>query len=339
MTTETEFSEAVSGLAPIALRTAATLRLADHIAAGHNTAALLAKRIGADPDVLGRVLSFLTARGVFSEPHTGAFALTSLSVTLLDGHPSQLRAWLDESGIGGRMDAAARALTDAVCTGRSPYLHTHGNTFYRDLAAHPTGPDFNTLRQTHAESFAKELADTFPWKHAQHVVDVGGGTGVFLEALMRRFPGLRTTLVDLPEAVGAATHRITAAGLAERFTAAPGDFFDPLQSGADVYTLVNVLHNWNDEQAALILRRCAEAAAEHGTVVVVERLTDSADQRVITSMDLRMFLLLSGRERSLEQLRATAEAAGLIYGQRLTTAVGLDWVMFRASGIEGVPAK
>ncbi|MET9968247.1 methyltransferase [Streptomyces sp. NPDC006356] len=210
MTPDTEFAEAVSGLAPIALRTAATLRLADHIAAGHNTAALLAERIRADPDILGRVLDFLAARGVFGEPEPGVFALTPLSVTLLDGHASKLRAWLDEGGIGGRMDAAARALTDAVRTGHSPYARIHGDTFYQDLAEQRSGPDFNTLRQTHAESFIDELADVFPWHKIQHVVDVGGGTGAFLETLMSRYSDLRTTLVDLPAAVASEDIRINA---------------------------------------------------------------------------------------------------------------------------------
>lgn len=332
MTPETEFSEAVIGLAPVALRTAATLRLADHIAAGHNTAGLLAERIGADPDVLGRLLGFLAARDVFGEPEPGVFALTPLSLTLLDGHASQLRAWLDEGGIGARMDAAVRALTDAVRTGRSPYARIHGDSYYQDLAAQRSGPDFNTLRQAHAESFSDELADAHPWQKVQQVVDVGGGTGAFLEALMRRFTELRTTLVELADAAVAAEERITAAGLGGRFTAAGGSFFDPLPPGADVYTLINVLHNWNDEAAVRILRRCAEAAGENGTVVVVERLTDGAERRSITAMDLRMFLFASGKERSLAELRTTAEAAGLVCEQRSATAVGLDWVAFRTSG-------
>ncbi|MFJ4684985.1 methyltransferase [Streptomyces sp. NPDC088789] len=334
MTPEAEFSEAVSGLAPIALRTAATLRLADHIAAGHNTATLLADRIGADSDVLGRVLRFLVVRGVFGEPEPDVFALTPLSVTLLDGHPSKLCAWLDEGGIGGRMDTATRALTVAVRTGRSPYASIHGDTFYQDLAKYRSGPDFNTLRQSHSESFADEITAVFPWEGVQHVVDVGGGTGAFPEALMRRYSGLHTTLVDLPDAVAAAVRRITAAGLEKRFTAAPGSFFHPLPSGADVYTLINVLHNWNDDDAVRILRRCAEAADRNSTVVVVERLIDGADQRAITTMDLRMLLLLSGKERSLTQLRGVAEAAGLVHGQRSATAVGLDWVTFHTSGTQ-----
>ncbi|MET9972307.1 methyltransferase, partial [Streptomyces sp. NPDC006356] len=164
------------------------------------------------------------------------------------------------------------------------------------------------------------------------VVAGGGVPGPSLETLFTTYSDLRPPLVVLPAAVAAADSRITAAGLGERFTAAPGSFFHPLPSGADVYTLINVLHNWNDDEAVRILRRCAEAAGRYGMVVVVERLTDGADGRAITTMDLRMFLFLSGKERSLAQLRTAAEAAGLAYEQRLATAVGLDWATFRTSG-------
>ncbi|MGC9500001.1 methyltransferase [Streptomyces sp. WG7] len=329
MSFETEFSEAVDGLAPVALRTAATLRLADHIAAGFDTVPRLADRIGADRDVLERLLRFLVARGVFGEPVPATYALTPLSALLLEGHPARLRAWLDERGVGARMDEAVRALSEGVRTGRCPYDRLHGGSFYADLAARSSGPSFDDLRQAHAEGFAGEIADAFPWDRVGHVVDVGGGTGVLLETLLRRFPCLHATLVDLPETVAAATRRITGAGLNGRFTPSPGSFFDTPPPRADVHTLVNVLHNLGDEQAVTLLRHCARAAAPDGTVIVGERLADEADTRAITSMDLRMFLLLGGKERSLAQLRAAAETAGLAYDRRTALPSGLQLIRFR----------
>lgn len=336
MSVESEFSEAVDGLAPIALRTAATLRLADHIAAGFDTAPRLADRIGADRDVLERLLRFLVARGVFSEPVPATYALTPLSVLLLDGHPARLRAWLDERGVGARMDQAVRALTEGVRTGRCPYDRVHGAAFYADLAAQSSGPSFDDLRQAHAESFADEIADAFPWDRAGHVVDVGGGTGTLPAVLLRRFPALHATLVDLPDAVAAATRRIATAGLNGRFTPSPGSYFDALPPRADVYILVNVLHNLGDERAGTLLRRCAQAAAPVGTVIVAERLADETDTRAITAMDLRAFLLLGGRERSLAQLTATAGAAGLVHERHTPLPCGLQLVLFRTG--DGAPA-
>ncbi|MFI6155869.1 methyltransferase [Kitasatospora sp. NPDC051170] len=308
-----QFAEAVSGLAPVALRAAATLRLADHIAAGHDRLPALAERTGTDPDLLERLLRFLVCREVFTEPHPGAYGLTGLSAALLDGHPSRLRSWLDQSGIGARLDAAARGLLDALRTGRPPYQDLHGKPFYEDLAAHPSGLTFDALRSRHAEGFAAELVQAHPWPQAGHVVDLGGGTGVLLDALMRAHPHLRTTLVELPDAARAAHDRLTAAGHGDRFTTVAGSFLDPLPPGADVYTLVNVLHNWNDTDTLRILRRCAEAAAPHSTVLVVERLLDEGDPHAMTAMDLGMFLYLGGRERTLPAYRSLATTATLTH--------------------------
>ncbi|WP_327738789.1 methyltransferase [Streptomyces nojiriensis] len=326
MTADLEFTEAASGLAPVALRAAATLRMADHIAAGYDTAPSLAERTGVDPDLLSRVLRFLACRDVFAEPSPGTYALTPLSATLLEGHPSGLRAWLDASGVGARMDAAVGGLLDALRSGEPSYPLLHGRPFYEDLALHSSGPAFDTLRHTHAEGYVSDLLDAFPWHHVRRTVDVGGGTGVLAEALMRTHGTLHAVLVDLPGAVAAATARIEAAGFGPRFTPAAGSFFDPLPAGADVYTLVNVIHNWNDERAGAILRRCVEAGREDSTFLVAERLMDDADPRAITAMDLRMFLFLGGRERTLAQVREIADTAGLAHVSTLRTPAGLNLI-------------
>ncbi|WP_438297258.1 methyltransferase [Streptomyces sp. HUAS TT7] len=321
MTADLEFSEAVTGLGPTALRAAATLHLADHIAAGHDTVPGLADATKTDPDVLARLLRFLAARDVLAEPTPGTYSLTPLSATLLDGHPAHLRAWLDQDGIGARMDAAVHDLLRALRSGEPPYPRLHGRDYYADLADHQDGPAFDTLRHTHATGFAAELVDAHPWHQVRHVVDVGGGTGALVETLMRRFPGLHTTLVDLPDAVAAAVTRISAAGYGSRFTPAPGSFLDPLPTGADVYTLVNVLHNWDDDHAVQILRRCA--ATPNATVIVVERLADDTDPRAMTAMDLRMFLFLGGRERGREHFHRIAAAAGFSHVTTVSTPSGL----------------
>ncbi|MER5561238.1 methyltransferase [Streptomyces sp. NPDC002506] len=322
-----QFAEAVSGLAPVALRAAATLRLADHILAGHDHLSALAERTAADPDLLERLMQFLVCRQIFDEPQHGVYGLTGLSTALLDGHPSRLRSWLDQSGMGARLDAATTSLLQALRTGQPPYPELYGKTFYEDLAAHPSGVTFDGLRSHHAKSFAGELVQAYPWPTDGHVVDLGGGAGVLLDALMRTYPRLRSTLLDLPDAAHAATERLTAAGHGDRFTVLAGSFFEPLPPG-DMYTLVNVLHNWNDDNTVRILRGCAEAADRHTVVLVVERLLDQGDPYAMTSMDLGMFLFLGGRERTLSRYRELATAAGLVHMGTTEVPAGLYILAF-----------
>ncbi|MEV6973498.1 methyltransferase [Kitasatospora sp. NPDC093806] len=322
-----QFAEAVSGLAPVALRAAATLRLADHILAGHDGLAALAERTGTDPDLLERLMRFLVCRGIFEEPRPGTYGLTGLAVTLLDGHPSRLRPWLDQDGIGARLDAATGGLLQALRTGRPPYRELHGRPFYEDLADHPAGITFDRLRGHHAESFATELVEAYPWPPDGHVVDLGGGTGVLSDALLSAYPRLRATSLDLPDAARAAGERSAAAGHGDRFTALAGSFFEPLPP-ADVYTLVNVLHNWDDADALRILRGCAGAAGSDTVVLVVERLLDQGDPYAMTAMDLGMFLFLGGRERTLDRYEELAATAGLARRATTETPGGLRVLSF-----------
>ncbi|MFD8499791.1 methyltransferase [Amycolatopsis sp. NPDC059657] len=322
MTTWTpdEFAEAVDGLAPVALRVAATLRIPDHIACGRTSPAEIAEAAGTDPDLLGRLLDFLACRGVVSRTEDG-FGLTEYSVVLLDGHPARLRAWLDQSGVGSRMDEAVRALPQAVRTGKAPYPELYGTEFYADLAAAAElGPSFDELRGAHAGEFVPELAalDQFA---VGSVVDVGGGTGTLAEALLAAHPSLRVTLVDLPAAVSAASKAITSS----RFTPVAQSFFEPLPPGADVYTVVNVLHNWADEHAIRILRGCRDAGP---ATLVVERVTDENDPRTMTAMDLRAFLLCGGRERTVGRYQALGTAAGLVLTDVLALDCGLRVMRF-----------
>jgi hypothetical protein len=141
------------------------------------------------------------------------------------------------------------------------------------------------------------------------MVDVGGGNGALLAALLREHPALRGTVLDLPGAAEAARKALTTAGLADRSDAVAGSFFDPLPPGAGGYLLCAVLHDWGDEPARTILRHCAEAAGPHSRVFVVEKFVTDSDHR--TEMDLRVLVYFGGRERDIAELTALAAAAGL----------------------------
>jgi hypothetical protein len=158
-------------------------------------------------------------------------------------------------------------------------------------------------------AWAPAIVSAYDWGSLGRLVDVGGGNGSLLAALLRGHPGLRGTVLDLPTTVEAARARLRAAGLADRGDAVAGSFFDPLPPGAGGYLLCAVLHDWDDQAAGAILRRCAEAAGTSGRVFVVEKFATDSDQR--TEMDLRVLAWFGGRERDLDQLAALAAEAGL----------------------------
>jgi len=241
---------------PWCLRVAATLRLPEHIAAGHAGIADLAAAAGCDPDAVHAVLGHLVSQGVFTEETPGRFAC-NLAAEQLASVP-----FLDLTGIGGRMAHTWGTLLDYVRTGQPAYQQVFGRPFWEDLDAHPAiGAEFDALMGPAGHGvpdYDIELSDG--WDTVRTVVDVGGGTGAMLASLLRQHPRARGILVDLPGTVARAGELIESFGVAERVTVEAQSFFDPLPPGADLYLLKSVLNDWPDEPTVAILRRCAEAA-------------------------------------------------------------------------------
>lgn len=299
---------------PWAIRVAATLRLADLIARGVVHLQELAAESGVNADALKRLLRYLIKRKMFAEPAPGVFALTDTARLLLEDHPQQLRTWFDQEGVGGRMDALWAGLLDAVRTGEAAYPQLHGRTFWEDLADNPDlSTSFNTLMAGQASAGGDALVTDYNWAGVHHVIDIGGGTGKLLTSILKAHPSMRGTLLDEPATALQARKALLDSGLADRCNVIAGSFFDPLPAGGDVYVLSYILHDWGDQEALMILRRCAEAAGPSGRVLLREWVIDRVGaQHFVTQQDLFMLLLLGGRERTLEEFSELARASDMI---------------------------
>ena len=296
-------------ITPMAIRVAATLRVADHIAAGRCGADELAAATGADPDALRRVLDHLVTARVLTRG-AGRYGLTPLGARLRDDDPDGVRQWIDLDGAVGHGDLCLVELLHTVRTGEPAFDRHVGRTFWEDLSAHAgRGASFDALMGTQFAFAAKDIVAAYPWAELEHVVDVGGGNGTLLIALLAAHPGLRGTVVDLPRPAAKAERAFADAGVADRADAVPGSFFDELPAGAGGYVLSRILHDWDDEHAGRILTRCAAAVRPDGVVLVVEGADEHGAPN--TEMDLRMLAYARGRERTPEQFAALGGTAGL----------------------------
>jgi SAM-dependent methyltransferase len=293
---------------PWCVHVVATLRIADHVAAGITHIDDLAAASGAHADSLHRVLRHLVGKGVFEEPAPGRFALNEPAGALLD---SSLRSGLDLEGIGGRMAYAWGSLLSAVRTGAPAYYQIFGRPFWEDLQAHPDiAASFDALMGPAGHGTPDpEVLVSGGWASVRTVVDVGGGTGSLLAEILRARPSVRGTLVDLPTTVARSGEVFQAAGVAERVTTVGQSFFDPLPAGADLYLLKNVLADWPDREATAILSRCAEAARPAGRVILLGGVSPDDDSG--PSPELLMMVLVGGKSRSLAEFRQLARTAGL----------------------------
>jgi 2,7-dihydroxy-5-methyl-1-naphthoate 7-O-methyltransferase len=292
---------------PWCVHVAATLRIADHIAAGKTEIGELAAAAGADRDSLHRMLRHLVSKGLFEEGAAGHFVLNDAARGLLE---DGVRLGLDLDGFGSRMAHAWGTLLSAVRTGKPAYHEAFGRGFWEDLEAHPEiAAQFDALMGPagHGAPDPEILADAADWESIKTVVDVGGGTGALLAEILRRHPGVRGTLVDLPRTVARAGEVFKAAGVADRVTTVGQSFFDPLPGGADLYILKSVLSDWPDREALAILKRCAEAARPSGRVAIFPGAGPGEE----APPELLMMVLVGGRGRSFAELGEIAGQAGL----------------------------
>ncbi len=297
---------------PMALRVAATLRLADFMpddgTGGGAAIGGLAERAGANPEALARMLRHLVQHGVFTEPCPGRFAVNHTAALLRTGQPAAL--WLDLDGFGGRMDLAFTGLAHTVRTGEPAWEQVFGQPFWAYLDANPAiSASFDAVMAVDAGNAA--VAEGYDWSTVRHVADIGGGTGTLIAEVLRRNPHLRGTLADLPETAARARQYLAGIGLDGRCEVVGQSFFDPLPAGADAYLLSRVIHDWDDAAASAILRRCAEAAGSTGRVLVIESAAADGDPASFAEMNLRMLVLAGGRERTINNYAALAASAGL----------------------------
>jgi hypothetical protein len=289
---------------PWCLRVAATLRISEHIMAGHTDIGALAAAAECDRDALHAVLDHLVSRGVFTADSPGRFSCNRAAQGLAEAH-----RFIDLDGIGGRMAHTWGTLLDYVRTGQPSYQKVFGRPFWEDLAAHPRiAADFDALMGPTGHGVPDyDIELSGGWEAVRTIVDVGGGTGALLASLLRRHPRARGILVDLPGTVARAAETMKEAGVAGRVKAEGQSFFDPLPPGADLYVLNKVLNDWPDEPTVAILRRCAQAARPDGSIAVLGGVAADDAPR---SLGIDM-LVAGGKTSTLTQFTELARRAGL----------------------------
>lgn len=296
-----------------ALYIAAKLGIADRLAGGPESAEGLASACGVHAGSLHRVLRALASLGVFAEDAQGRFIQTPLSLGLRSGASGSLREFVVMLGEPESWLAWGDVMY-SVRTGQSAFEHVFGTTQFDYLAAHPdlarTFDAAMTERGT-AENEAVLAAWDFP--QTGLVVDVGGGAGTLLAELLRNFDGLTGTLFDVAHVVDRAQTMVDAHGFAQRWQSVAGDFFtDPLPTGADVYLLKKVIHDWDDTQAIAILQACARAMSPTSRLLLIEPVIALGNEPSFAKLlDLFMLVWPGGRERTMPEHASIIVAAGL----------------------------
>lgn len=294
-----------------AISVASTLRVADHLKDGARSTAELAKLTNSHPDSLYRLLRALAAVGVFREDEDRKFSLTQMGDCLRTDSARPLGAWAEVVGSPYFWQAWGHLL-HSVRTGENAFQNLNGKDVWQFRAEHPEqGTTFDRAMTQLSGGNAEAVTGAYDFSSFRHVVDVGGGQGLMLAAILRAHPHMRGTLFDQPDVVARAEAELVARGVFDRCNIVGGSFFETVPEGADAYLMRAVIHDWEDREAICILKVCRRAMPETATLLLIERLVAPPNEMPATKfVDLNMLVSPGGRERTRDEFSDLLTNAG-----------------------------
>jgi SAM-dependent methyltransferase len=266
---------------------------------------------------LDRFLRALTSLSIFAKDASGRYRQTEFSEALRADHAQSIRPWAMMLGARFIWEPIG-FLDETIRTGQAAFERMHRASFFSHLAKHSEDAAVFNAAMGSLPTYIAAIVDSYDFSRFQRIVDVGGGQGALLAAILAANGHVRGVLYDLPAVVGGAS-ALRRNDVAERCEIVGGDFFDGVPDGGDAYLLSGVIHDWSDEAAVRILKNCRRAIEPDGTLILVDTvLTDSSDS-ARALMDLLMMVLTGGRERTESEFNEILREAGFSLTRVLPT--------------------
>jgi hypothetical protein len=306
-----------------AVHVAASLGIADLLADGPRESDDLAAQTDTHASSLYRLLRALAAVGVLHEEDEHRFSLTPEGELLRSDVPGSVRGW---AALVGRpyIREAWSALEYSVRTGKNAFQHVHGTDVWSYRAERTEeSVIFDRGMQSLTGGVNRALVDAYDFGRFGTIVDVGGGNGALLAALLVEYPSLRGVVFDQDHVVANAAAVLAGAGVAGRCELVAGSFFEEVPSGGDAYTLKSIIHDWDDEKSIAILQVVRRAMGAGAMLLLIERIVDPPNEGWRTKFsDLNMLVNPDGRERTLEEWETLLQQAGYRLVDVTPTALG-----------------
>jgi hypothetical protein len=308
----------------------------DRLAQGARTTKDLADGATCHEPSLRRLLRALASLGLCDENEDGTFAPTALGSLLESDTPDSLQAYALR--YGRHQWPAWGKLLYSVTTGKCARTVFDGTAGFEHLEQDAeTAVTYHRAMAEVTRRIAQAVVPAYDFSKFRRVVDIGGGYGEMLIAILRACPATFGVLFDRPAALAGAMRHLQKAGVADRCDTVSGDFFESVPAGADGYLLKSVLHDWDDELASLILKRCHEAMRKDAKLLIVEclmpeRMEASILNRDAARSDLNMLVMLGGRERTANEYRSLLQSAGF-------SVTGIGAAELNFSVIEAIPGQ
>ena len=294
-----------------ALQVAAELGVADQIAASPKTADQLAQTVDANSDALCRLLRALASLGIFKEDHDGRFENTALSEPLRTGVPGSVRDYVINFSHDVFFLAWAKFM-DVIKTGEPSFEKVNGYDQWEYFRRHPdVGERFNKHISARTAQVASALVEAYDFTRFETLIDVGGGVGTVVAAVLHKFPNLHGCLYDQASVIEGARSFLDAKGVLNRCDLVSGNFLQSVPKSFAAYLMKSILHDWQDEQALQILKQCRVAMEKNSTLLIIDAVIgrDNAPHPGKWK-DLTMLVCYSSRERTEEEFRILLHQSG-----------------------------
>mgnify|MGYP001550305025 FL=1 len=294
-----------------AIHVAAKMNIADLLdEQGPMNCSELAKKSGAHAESLSRLMRALASIWIFSIDQNGKYSLTPLAECLKADSPVSVKSMA--LAVGGVFYKAYDELLFSVQTGAGGFKKALGVPVFDYLTSNPEdGKIFDRMMTDIHGGETEPMVDTYDFSVFNTIVDVGGGNGNLISAVLNKNPKVKGILFDLPEVINRSHTNITTRGLSERCRLDSGSFFESVSKGGDAYIMRHILHDWSDADAITILGNCRKAMNPDGKVLVVEAVIQEGNEpSPFKLLDLSM-LLVGGKERTNKQFEYIFSQAGL----------------------------
>jgi hypothetical protein len=308
----------------------ARLGLPNHLGAEPREVDDLARVLDVNAESLFRICRALSKVGVLTLSGTRV-GLTEAGRVLRDDAPNSVKHVACFAGSPGPWKAWGE-LIRTLEKPESTVQYAHGTDFWSYLADHPEeAHHFNRSMANISNAAMKAVLARYDFSHADVVCDVGGGAGSVVSLLLEANPKQCGMVFDVPSVIDDARTFWKASPLAERCSFAAGNFFESVPPGADVYVLKNIINNWDDANARMILENCRRAMSDTAKLVLLETPLVDDGPTFSFLLDIHVMVLFGGRERTPAEYRALMAASGLELTQMVPTGGLLTVIEARRS--------
>ena len=290
---------------------AAKLNVADLLHKEVMSCDQLAEATHTDASSLYRMMRALASVGIFSENENGEFSNTTLSETLRSDQPGSMKA-MAIAQLGDHYPAWGNLLY-SLKTGNTAFEKVEGMNVWKYYETHPEeGLNFMKAMTGSTNAAIQNVIPMYDFSSAKTIVDIGGGNGAFLMAVLEKAPQAKGIVFDEEYVVDETLKKIEEHGFSKNCSVSAGNFFEAVTAGADLYLMKHVLHDWNDEQSEQILMNCSKAMHEGSKILVIEAVIPKGNTgHPGKFMDINMMAMTGGKERTEAEYASLFANSGL----------------------------